>query len=196
LRYQHASDIRADLKRLKRETESDGTAVPSAAEEEDYAEAAAVSLAGSRPSSGKQKATSASVQSHVTEQPQNRVWKILVPSIVLVAAVLIAGGLYWVRHATPLTEKDTIVLADFDNTTGDAVFDGALKQALAVDLEQSPFLNVLSDRRVGETLRLMGRPLNDRVTREVAQEICLRTGSKALLVGSISRLGNEYMVGL
>jgi eukaryotic-like serine/threonine-protein kinase len=196
LRYQHASDIRADLKRLKRETESDRTVVPSAAEEENDAEAAAVSLVGSRPSSGKQKAASSSVQSRVTEQPQNRVWKVLVPSSVLVAAVLIAGGLYWVRHATPLTEKDTIVLADFDNTTGDAVFDGALKQALAVDLEQSPFLNVLSDRRVGETLRLMGRLLNDRVTREVAQEICLRTGSKALLAGSISRLGNEYMVGL
>jgi serine/threonine protein kinase len=196
LRYQHASDIRADLKRLKRETESDRTAVPSAAEEEDDAEAAAVSLAGSRPSSGKQKAGSLAVQSRVTEQPQNSVWKVLVPSSVLVAAVLIAGGLYWVRHATPLTEKDTIVLADFDNSTGDAVFDGTLKQALAVDLEQSPFLNVLSDRRVGETLRLMGRAPNDRITREVAQEICLRTGSKALLAGSVSRLGNEYMVGL
>jgi Tfp pilus assembly protein PilF len=100
------------------------------------------------------------------------------------------------RPATPLTEKDTVVLADFTNSTGDPVFDDALKQALAVDLGQSPFLNVLSDRRMGETLRLMGRPPNDRVTREVAQEICLRTGSKALLAGSISRLGNEYMVGL
>jgi Tfp pilus assembly protein PilF len=95
-----------------------------------------------------------------------------------------------------LTEKDTVVLADFDNSTGDAVFDGTLKQALAVDLGQSPFLNVLSDRRINETLRLMGRGPNDRVTREVAQEICLRTGSKALLAGSIARLGNEYMVGL
>ena len=89
----------------------------------------------------------------------------------------------------------------FDETetarlAGDAVFDEALKQALAVDLEQSPFLNVLSDRKMGETLRLMGRPPNDRVTREVAQEICLRTGSKALLAGSISRLGSQYMVGL
>ncbi|PYX67995.1 MAG: hypothetical protein DMG72_23955, partial [Acidobacteria bacterium] len=85
---------------------------------------------------------------------------------------------------------------DFANTTGDAVFDDALKQALAVDLEQSPFLNVLSDRKMGETLRLMGRPPNERVTRDVAQEICLRTGSKALLAGSISRLGSQYMVGL
>ena len=98
--------------------------------------------------------------------------------------------------ATPLTEKDTIVLADFDNTTGDAVFDDTLKQALAVDLEQSPFLNVLSDSRMSETLRLMGRAPTDSVTQDVAQEICLRTGSKALLSGSIASLGNEYMVGL
>src|SRR3989442_193383 len=125
-------------------------------------------------------------------------WKILVPAGVLVVATLIAGGLYFIRSrsAAPLTEKDTIVLADFSNTTGDAVFDEALKQALAVDLEQSPFLNVLSDRSLGETLRLMGRAPNDRVTRELAQEICLRTGSKAILAGSISRLGSQYVVGL
>jgi eukaryotic-like serine/threonine-protein kinase len=88
------------------------------------------------------------------------------------------------------------VLADFVNTTGDAVFDDALKQALAVDLGQSPFLNVQSDRRMSETLRLMGRAPGERVTREVAQEICLRTGSKALLSGSISSLGSQYMIGL
>jgi Flp pilus assembly protein TadD len=88
------------------------------------------------------------------------------------------------------------VLADFTNTTGDPVFDDALKQALAVDLSQSPFINVLSDRRLSETLRLMGRSPGERVTREVAQEICLRTGSKALLTGSISSLGSQYLVGL
>jgi eukaryotic-like serine/threonine-protein kinase len=196
LRYQHASDIRADLKRLKRETESDRTAVPSAAEEEDDAVAAAVSLAGSRPSSGKQKATSSSGQSGVTEQPRSRVWKVLVPSV-LVAAVLIAGGLYFrSTRATPLTEKDTIVVADFANSTGDPVFDDALKQALAVQLAQSPFFNVLSDRRIGETLRLMGRSASDRVTADVGRELCLRTGSKALLAGSISSLGSRYVIGL
>src|SRR5439155_7326061 len=109
-------------------------------------------------------------------------WKTAVPIIVVLIAALIAGGLYFrLPSSKPLTVKDTIVLADFANTTGDAVFDDALKQALAVDLEQSPFLNVLSDRKMGETLRLMGRPPNERVTRDVAQEICLRTGSKALL---------------
>jgi eukaryotic-like serine/threonine-protein kinase len=124
-------------------------------------------------------------------------WKILVPAAVLILAALVGGGFYFrSRLATPLTEKDAVVLADFDNTTGDAVFDGTLKQALAVDLEQSPFLNVLSDRRINETLQLMGRGRNERVTREVAQEICVRTGGKALLAGSISHLGNEYLVGL
>ena len=127
-----------------------------------------------------------------------KLWKILVPAAVLLVAALVAVSLYFFRSRStkPLTEKDTIVLTDFANTTGDAVFDDALKQALAVDLEQSPFLNVLSDRKMGETLRLMGRPPNERVTRDVAQEICLRTGSKALLAGSISRLGSQYMVGL
>ena len=112
-------------------------------------------------------------------------------------AALVAGGLYFrYRPAAPLTEKDTIVLADFDNTTGDPVFDGALRQALAVQLGQSPFLNILSDRKVEETLRLMGRPSNERVTRDVARELCVRTGSKAIMLGSISKLGGQYVVGI
>ena len=101
-----------------------------------------------------------------------------------------------VTKAAPLTEKDTVVLADFINSTGDPVFDGTLKQALAVDLEQSPFLNILSDRKVGETLKLMGRAPTEHVTADVARELCLRTGSKAVLGGSISNLGSQYIVGL
>src|SRR5260370_30901344 len=89
-----------------------------------------------------------------------------------------------------------IVLADFDNTTGDAVFDGALKQALAVQLGQSPFLNILSDRKVGETLRLMGHQTVDRITQDVARELCVRTGSKAIILGSISNLGGQYVIGV
>ena len=108
-----------------------------------------------------------------------------------------AVGLYFrSRSAAPLTEKDTIVLADFDNTTGDPVFDGALKQALAVQLGQSPFLNILSDRKVGETMHLMGRQPSDRITRDVAGELCVRTGSKAILLGSISNLGGQYVIGI
>ena len=82
-----------------------------------------------------------------------------------------------------------MVLADFDNKTGDTVFDDALKQALAVQLGQSPFLNILSDRKVEETLHLMGRPSTERITRDIARELCIRTGSKAILLGSISNLG-------
>ncbi len=88
------------------------------------------------------------------------------------------------------------MLADFDNKTGDPVFDDALKQALAVQLAQSPFLNILSDRKVEDTLHLMGRPSNERITRDVARELCIRTGSKAFLVGSISNLGGQYVIGL
>jgi eukaryotic-like serine/threonine-protein kinase len=175
LRYQNASDIRTDLKRLKRETESSRSAVPVATEDQDDAEAAVEVPVSRRPSIGKQKRLSSSAQPVVMEQSPRHQWKGLVPVAGVALAVLIAGGLYYhSRPAKALTEKDTIVLADFDNKTGDTVFDDTLKQALAVDLEQSPFLNVLSDRRVGETLRLMGRPPNDRITREVAQEICLR----------------------
>jgi eukaryotic-like serine/threonine-protein kinase len=196
LRYQNAADIRTDLKRLKRETESSRTAVPVVAvDEEEEAEAVKGSSTARAPSSGKQKTASAVVPV-MAAQPRGGRWKILVPAAVLAAAAVIGGLYFRSRSSKQLTEKDTVVLADFTNTTGDPVFDDTLKQALAVDLEQSPFLNVLSDRRMGETLRLMGRAPNDRVTREVAQEICLRTGSKALLAGSISRLGNEYMVGL
>src|SRR3989441_893600 len=196
LRYQHASDIRTDVKRLKRETESSRSAVPVAVDAE---EAEAVKSSGTTrpPSSGKQKSASAAVPAIKAEQQKSGRPKILVLAALLIVAALIGGALYFrLRPATPLTEKDTIVLADFDNTTGDAVFDGALKQALAVQLGQSPFLNILSDRKIGETLRLMGRRPSDRITQEVARELCVRTGSKAIILGSISNLGGQYVIGV
>ena len=114
----------------------------------------------------------------------------------LVIAAL-AGAIYWRSHAgQKLTEKDTLVLADFANTTGEAVFDDTLKQALAIQLEQSPFLNVLPERKVSETLGMMGRPAHERITRDVAREICQRTASKALLTGSIAALGSHYALAL
>ena len=129
-------------------------------------------------------------------------WKILVPALVVLIAAIVAG-LYLHSHSatqatksTPLSEKDTVVLADFDNTTGDPVFDDALKQALGVELGQSPFLNILSDRKVAQTLKLMGRTSTDRITRDVAAELCLRTGSKAFILGSISNLGGQYVIGI
>jgi len=100
------------------------------------------------------------------------------------------------RHTPRLTEKDAIVLMDFDNKTGDLVFDETLKQAVAVDLGQSPFLNIVSDRKVMATLRLMGRPLDQSVTGEVAREVCQRVGGKAMLAGSISAAGSNYVIGL
>jgi serine/threonine protein kinase/tetratricopeptide (TPR) repeat protein len=124
-----------------------------------------------------------------------KLWKIAIP--VLLAAMLAAGGFYYRAHqAKPLTDKDSIVLSDFTNTTGDSVFDDTLKQGLSVQLEQSPFLNLVSERRVNDTLKLMGRRAGDRLTPEVAREVCQRTRSKAMLAGSIAGLGSQYVIGL
>jgi eukaryotic-like serine/threonine-protein kinase len=99
-------------------------------------------------------------------------------------------------HRSLLTQKDSVVLGDFVNTTGDGMFDDALKQALAMELEQSPFLNLVPDAKVRQTLTKMGRPNNERITADVGRELCQRTGSKALLEGKISTLGSHYLVGL
>jgi eukaryotic-like serine/threonine-protein kinase len=167
LRYQNAADLRTDLQRLKRDTES-------------HSSPAASSASGLA----------------VAATPRK-----LTPYIAAAAlAVAVVGGVYFYSHSehtkTALTSKDTIVLADFANSTGDPVFDGTLKQALGVDLEQSPFLNILSDSKVGETLKLMGRQSSDHVTADVAAEICLRTGSKAVVSGSITNIGTQYIVAL
>lgn len=116
-----------------------------------------------------------------------------------VAAILAVIGalLYWpTKTHAKLSNEDTIVLADFANSTGDPVFDGTLRQALTVQLQQSPFLNILSNGRVRQTLRLMNRSANDPLTEEVTREICLRSGSKAMILGSIGALGHQYVVGL
>lgn len=123
-------------------------------------------------------------------------WKIVVPAAAILIA-LVAGGLYWYSHkSAKLTEKDAIVLADFTNTTGESVFDGALKQGLSAQLEQSPFLNLLSDDRVRRTLRLMGRSPDERLTQQVARAVCQRTESTVVVTGSISNIGSHYAVGL
>ena len=116
-------------------------------------------------------------------------------AILIIVAAVVARFFFF--HRPPkLTEKDTIVLADFSNSTGDAVFDDTLKTALTVALDQSPFLNVLSDNKVVATLKLMTRPANTKLTPDVARELCMRAGSKAYIAGSIANLGNEYVVGL
>ena len=212
LRYQHAADMRTDLKRLKRETESRHGVPATSASVSVAQDAPAPPAPPTAPSSGSvatvqsyspsSSSSSSAVVPPVVAPPSSR-WKILLPVALVVLAVLVAGGLYLRSRApksavtaAPLTEKDMVVLADFTNSTTDPVFDETLKQALAVDLEQSPFLNILSDRKVGETLKLMGRAPTERVTADVARELCLRTGSKAVLSGSISNIGNEYVVSL
>ena len=117
----------------------------------------------------------------------------------LSVAIIIAAGIWLfmrAHRAHALTERDTVVLADFTNTTGEPEFDNALTQGLAIQLEQSPFLNVLSDARVNDTMKLMERAPGETITRDVAHEICLRTRSQALVAGSIAKLGNSYVITL
>ena len=209
LRYQHAADIRADLQRLKRDTES-GRAVAAGSGSVAIAPETgqhAVVAAQTRPASGSGRvaAASSSAVSAVSvapagTAPAKKPWRMLVPAalvLVLVLAALIAGGLYWrSRRSAKLTERDSVLLADFVNTTGDAVFDGTLKQALAVQLEQSPYLNILPESRIQKALRYMGRSGDERVTSDVAREICQREGVKAMMLGSISSLGSHYVITL
>src|SRR5256885_7457147 len=152
LRYQHASDLRADLKRLRRETSSSRSVVQQSIEEDD-APSQASSSGAKKISSGRRRAATSSAASIPVSPPKN--WfrnKIAILSVA--AIVIIAGAAYWRLHATPrLSEKDTVILADFTNTTGDTVFDGTLRQGLEVQLEQSPFLSLLSEERIQQTLK-------------------------------------------
>jgi eukaryotic-like serine/threonine-protein kinase len=164
LRYQHATDMRADLQRLKRDFES-----------------------GSHSRSNTGPAVQKTAAAKVSK---------VVLSILLVAA-LAGGGLYYRSHRSqPLTVKDTVVLADFANSTGDAIFDDTLKTALGISLRQSPFLNVLSTSSAVRILRQMTLPAAARLTPAVARELCQRAGSKAYLAGTIGSLGSEYVLGL
>jgi tetratricopeptide (TPR) repeat protein/predicted Ser/Thr protein kinase len=122
-------------------------------------------------------------------------WKVVVPAAITLFA-LVAGGYFYFHRIPKLTDKDTIVPADFINTTGDPVFDGALRQGLAVQLEQSPFLSLISEKRIQQGLRLMGQPAETKLTPEIARELCQRTGSAAVLDGSIASLGSQYVLGI
>jgi len=168
LRYQHASEIRTDLRRLKRDSDSGRVG------------AGLVPAPKGRPRGS----------------PLRERWKVVIPAAGAVLAVLVAGYFYF--HRPPkLTDKDTIVLADFTNTTGDPVFDGTLRQGLAVQLEQSPFLSLVSEEHIQKALGLMGRPADARLTPELAREICERSASAAaVLDGSVASLGSQYVLGL
>jgi len=193
LRYQSASELRADLKRLKRERD-----LTRAAESGSPLSAAAVSTSSVTPS-GPAPATPPAEA--VTPQPRApgwfaRHWLVALAGIALVIAAAVGGLLLLTHRAQALTERDTILLADITNTTGDTAFDKTMRQALAVQLGQSPFLNLFPDQQVRETLRYMGRSPDELVTGEIAREICQRQGLKAMLTGTISKLGTQYVIAL
>jgi serine/threonine protein kinase/tetratricopeptide (TPR) repeat protein len=170
LRYQSAADLRTDLKRLSRESE-------------------AIRIASTHSTASHPVVALPGAKRH------SLLARILLATVVL---ALVIGVIVFLRskRGERITEKDTVVLADFDNSTGDPVFDDALKQALSVALRQSPFLNVLSPDKVSGTLRLMRLPPDTPLNAERAREVCQRAGSKAYIAGSIARLGTDYVVGL
>jgi len=193
LRYQHASDLRADLKRLKRETTSGRSMLQPSVEE--YEQPPAIGSGEKRISSGRQRAAISSqpaVAAVVTAASPTR--RTLIGTATVVAILALVGGVWlWRTLASPkLSERDTVVLGDFTNTTGDSVFDGTLRQGLEVQLEQSPFLSLLSEERIQQTLKLMEQSPNARLSPEVAREVCQRTSSSAVLSGSIAQIGSQY----
>jgi tetratricopeptide (TPR) repeat protein/predicted Ser/Thr protein kinase len=163
LRYQSAAEIRTDLQRLKRDSESGRTAL-------------------------------AATETGLKLAPKSIWvrWAVVTGATVGAIALAVGGWLFHARKAHALTEKDTIVLADFTNMTGDPVFDGTLRQGLTVQLEQSPFLSIVPEQAIQQTLRLMGQPADTKLTPEISQEICQRTGSKAVIDGSIAQIGTQY----
>jgi eukaryotic-like serine/threonine-protein kinase len=168
LRYQSAAEVRADLKRLKRDTES-----------------GVISAASS----------SATLRAARERRP-SRLWNLGVMALVVLAVLGLAMTVFLRRTRAVMTERDAILLTDFVNTTADPVFDGTLKKALAVDLEQSPYLNVFPDQKVRQTLQFMGRTPDERITGDVGREICQRVGIKAMLNGSIASIGSQYVIAL
>jgi eukaryotic-like serine/threonine-protein kinase len=180
LRYQTAKEMRTDLQRLKRDSESGRS---SAAASFDAAGSAEKSAASSSPAVAPGKV---------------RRGKAAIVAAALLVAALAGGGLYYRSRLAGkhLTDKDSIVLTDFANSTNDAIFDDTLKTALNVSLRQSPFLNVLSDSDVAKTLQQMTLPAGTKLTPELARELCQRTGSKAYVAGSVGSLGSEYVLQL
>src|SRR5467141_2598841 len=167
VRYQHASEVRSDLKRLKRDSESGAILA----------------------------ATSSSSSIRRIPAPMRKLPVWLIPA--LIVALVAAGiGFVFLKRGHALTEKDSILITDFVNTTADPVFDGTLKKALAVDLGQSPYLNVFPDQKIRQTLQFMGRSPGDRITSDVGREISQRDGIKAMLNGSIDSVGGQYVITL
>jgi len=232
LRYQSAAEMRADLQRLKRDTESGrrfnadvgvvsagssqqsdiGSSPLQVGKKSEIAKPELIKLGSGGVSTrhdpiSRSEARSAGTVDGSAEAPREtralipftaalHRWKLIIPAAVLVIALIGAVSYWHSRSASKLSEKDTIVLADFSNSTADTVFDDTLKEALAVSLRQSALLNVLSDDKVGASLKMMTRAASTPLTPEIAREVCLRSGSKAYIVGAIAALGKEYVLGL
>jgi serine/threonine protein kinase len=165
LRYQSAAEIRTDLQRLKRDSDASRSA-----------------------------AATAQVESNPVAKSTQFRWVAATGATIVVLGVIVGGWLFFSRKAHALTDKDTIVLADFTNTTGDTVFDGSLRQGLTVQLEQSPFLSIISDQQIQQTLQMMGQEPDAKLTPAIGRELCQRTGSAAVLDGSITQIGTPYLL--
>jgi predicted Ser/Thr protein kinase len=184
LRYQHASEIRTDLQRLKRDTDS-GRSI-SAVTGAQHAVGDTIGAVGSPP------------ETAVPAPSKSSLGRWVVPISAAIVVLGLAAGGYFYFHRAPvpmMTEKDSILIGDFTNTTGDPVFDGTLREGLSVQLEQSPFFNVLSGDQIVGTLRLMEKPPNTRLTPDVAREVCQRANAKDVIEGAISALGSQYVLG-
>jgi serine/threonine protein kinase/tetratricopeptide (TPR) repeat protein len=224
LRYQSAADLRSDLKRLKRELDSarssgavavasdagtgSGTGVilpASGSVNSPVSASSSISASANQPASmsassgtagavASASSVNAASSTAVSSPARSKSW--LWMGIAGLVVVALAIGLVFTRRTSALTEKDSILLTEFVNTTGDSVFDGTLKQALAVQLEQSPYLNVFPQSRIQGALKYMGKPSEERITSDVGREICQRAGVKAMLTGSIANLGSHYVITL
>ncbi|MFZ3343390.1 MAG: protein kinase [Terriglobales bacterium] len=218
LRYQHASDMRTDLQRLKRDTETGRLALetsePLAADEittERSSEIARIQSSSrpelrssGRPSSAVSRNEAAASRPEeqaagaaLVDAPRRSKPITLMAAGAVIALIATASFLYFRSHRTPsLSAKDTFVLADVANATGDSIFDGTLKTALSMALQQSPFINLLPESKVAETLQSMNAPPDANLTPDRARDVCRRAGAKAYIAGSIARQGSEYALGL
>src|ERR1700747_1638354 len=209
LRYQHASELRSDLKRLKRDTDTGRTAAPADSSAVSFPKSSA-SIAEPTSPRASSPSTAATVgaphveaarglsgaapaaESGARIQTPVRKRQAIVAVAGVALIVLVAGSYFFFHRGPKLTEKDTIEISDFANSTGDAAFDDALKQPLTTELGQSPFLNILSDQKLTDTLRMLGRQPNERLTKEVTREVCQRTASAAMLPGTLAQIGSHY----
>ena len=196
LRYQNASDMRAELRRLMRNMDSaqNSAVIASPDESEDLRIFAPRGLSGAKNPVALPRQPAFRAESPNQSRASSRK---MIATVCLLSASMLAGGVYWRSHLAPkLTDSDTLVLADFNNTTGDTVFDDTLRQAIAVQLGQSPFLNLLSDAKTHAILNLMAKPPGTKVTSDVARDLCQRAGAKAYVAGTIGSLGSQYVISL